>query len=784
MAPSFLSGLLQTKADGGAIARATGSSQGVSFGSIGGLGQAGPWDIDVAVKHGLEKVIWIFRAVDAIAKAQAGIPIMLRRGIDRRQGEVVDDRVLWRLLNFRANSYETSWQWRYRMSGCLLLSQRGAFIEVVKGTDGRPFELHLLPPGQTYPIPHPKTFVKNYRVFRSDYQIDELEPERVIWVKAMPHPTDPYRQMTPLMAAGIDADTDWLARLFNRNFLANDGRPSTLITVHGGVGGLSQSDADEIKRRFSGGPDNAGRTTVVEAEGLDVADLGATPRDTQWGELLNMSKERLLVAFGVPESVAGNASGRTFDNADAEKENFYTDTVVNHCDPIAAALDPLSGDINDDTVFGYDYSVVDVLQRMQARKREEWRQEFQDGLITIDQYKARCGETPWGVPGTQALMLPNGILLGPTPAIQAELDKMHPVAPLAAGPGGAAPGAPSATARAGAIQGARIGNRHLANAVAARALALTGKAAAAVPEVKSDEPVIEVTVIEDEDGKAHPYLGTRHRMEGMIEGVLTGWDDRQESVITERLKHAAFRKGTRHWEGGQQTKALKPVYAVETDRWALELRGSIEAVVRRAVTKELKRSARDMADRGIIGALRDAGKLAGPGARALDEKVLGADRRAVVIDSIVNDVMGIVDQAARNQSNRLADKIALLDESGASMRAIEAEIRKMIGARSPWRKTLATNVTTTAIEAAKLAVYSNAGTVIEKVWRTVDDERVRPTHRIADGQERKIDQPFSVGAARLQFPGQTSPHLEEVVGCRCWADYVVNHDELAKLAAG
>src|SRR5690606_34771773 len=145
--------------------------------------------------------------IDVLAQNQAMLPIRLRKGADRRTGEYVDDQRLWNLLNVKANGYERAWQFRYRLSANLLLSRAGAFVEVVLGRDGRPSQLHLLPANSTYPIPDPLTFVSGYRVHRQDGNVEVLDADRVIWLRLKPHPTDPYSQMTPLMAAGVSIET-------------------------------------------------------------------------------------------------------------------------------------------------------------------------------------------------------------------------------------------------------------------------------------------------------------------------------------------------------------------------------------------------------------------------------------------------------------------------------------------------------------------------------------------------------------------------------------------------
>lgn len=840
MAPSFLSSLVQTKAASaaGVIARATGSSS-VTMGSSGGgtygasLGPVGPWDTDVAIRNGYERVIWIFRAVDVIAMNQAKIGIDLRKGFDRRTGDIIENDRLNRLLNFRANSYETAQQFRYRVSSQALLSRRGVFIEVVPARDGMPAELHILPAGSTEPIPDPKTFVSGYLVRRSDYQVDELTPDQVIWIRLKPHPNDPYAQMTPLVAAGIEADTDFLARIFNRNFLANDGKPGMLITIDGGTAGLNPEDAELIKARFGGGPAFAGQTTVIESQGMAVHDMSATPHDTQWTELLNMSKERLLMAFGVPESVMGNASGRTFDNADAERENFWIDTMMPHCDAIAQGFDPLSGSIDDDTVFGYRYDEVDVLQRVAAARRQEWRDEVVAGLRTIDEYFDACGKEQWNVVGTRVLLW-NNIPIARTPQDQAVADKFVPIgAPQMPPNGGGGAGAPTAAAAGAAAGNAAM--RQFGNQMSARVLALANKAAPAPVQESTDLGYLEAVV-----EKAHPYLGTRHRIEGAVEGVILGWDARQQSVIADRLMHVKSRRGTRHWEGegikgfpknqkckyckdpatkrvihsegmayvptcdahlGKakdaaarclpyggydegnidrvvdvkadepvETKGIDPTYAVEVDRWVSELKDTLEVVIRDAVTNEARTATMDLKSSGVLDRLVSDGKASGQGKGYLRAFQTPQDAEDA-ISGRVADVMAVVDTAARNQSNRVARKIEQMDQSGATVKQIEAEVRKMIGTRSQWRKVLAVNAATSAVEGARAAIYGLAGNYITKTWNTEGDERVRATHHALDHKSLPVTDSFKTGDASLRFPGDPLAPAGEVVNCRCWLEY-------------
>ena len=1167
MARRFLAGLtMETKAGGSterrgdpkAISRAISASPGAM--SLTGMGAVGQWDIDLAVRNGLERVIWIYRCTDVIAQNQARITIHQKqqRPQNRGQGKIIDNPELWRLLNFRPNTYESSFMFRYRLSVLLLLARRGAFIEIVPGKGGKgaaPAELHLLPPGRTEPIPDPKKFVGGYKITRQD-GIDELPPERVIWLRLKPHPTDPYAQMTPLVAAGIEADTDFLARTFNRNFLANDGRPGSLIVVDGGPAGISDEDAALLKQRYGMGPAYAGLTTIVEAMGITAQDMSSTPRDTQWQELMATSKERLLLAFGVPESVMGNASGRclrqsewvrlsdgtrrrardlvgedfelltstpdgivpvpawatwektetiyrvitshgrtlevngkhplyasksggtpgwvatsdltdehfvavpsvfphepssdlsvdeafvlgalvgdgsissdrghvalttpegefadtfvtavknlgdvvtrregrtvtewhvkakhdhlrdenghchcrtcldrdamnarnrragignkavgrpvlltgvkalirkvglsgttsktkfipnevfgatneaqasflgglyaadgyilkneigltlcnyelikdvqelllrlgvsshlsskrsvssslpqggtyigsywhlsiadrnnilmfgkqvavpgkqekldalverkaasftvsgwrekdlnpglrwehvrtvekvgrdrtvgiavpvehtylgtfwehnTFDNADAERENFWNDTMLTHCDAIGTGLDPLTGDDNDDTILAFNYDEVDVLQRVKRTQREEWRTELSAGGITLNEYRKRNGQPEIDSPGARAYYLPNGVVVAERQDEQEEMAKLTVL--------GAQPVDPAAAAQQGALegatQGAASGNRELGNMLAAR-IAQMGKGYVPKMLERKTQPTPEQVVIEAEVVEpVHPYEGTRNRVEGQVEGALILWDQTQSRVVSDRLGHVKCRRGTRHWDGEEvATKALDADYAADLNEWAESLAQGIEQAVGGAVRREYRREVANIKATGVL--------------QVLDGNPYSAIAQQKAVDAILKNATGLAREAAKNQVTRIRTRIKELDQEGASLADIKSEVQSLISGRSEWRKTLSTQITTQALEAARAAAHAPVSGLYTKTWNTVGDNHVRGSHRQVNRKTIPVPDKFSVGVSKLMFPGDPTGAVEDVINCRCFLSYRID----------
>ena len=172
------------------------------------------WDIERAYREGIQKVTWVFRCIDAIAGNQARLPVVLRKDNDQRGEIVKTDRPILELMNSKTNIGENSFVFRYRLSAQLLMSSRGAFIEKVRGRDGRIIGLHLLPPQHTAPIPDPKKFVSGYEVDLRNGTKLTLKPEDVCWVRR-PHPLDPYLSITPMESAGIAIELENLSKLYN-----------------------------------------------------------------------------------------------------------------------------------------------------------------------------------------------------------------------------------------------------------------------------------------------------------------------------------------------------------------------------------------------------------------------------------------------------------------------------------------------------------------------------------------------------------------------------------------
>lgn len=457
------------------------------------------WNTSRAVKEGYQYNPYVFRAVEVIAQNALARRLVLRRD-DPDDGPIVTvdeldsyQRRLLRVLNRKTNTWEVAPIFRHRLVAQYLLSSRGVFVEVIRNRSGSLWGLMLLDPDMVEIMP---TYQRDADGQQTDRVINPIgafrvhtnaagqgswedrppydpelssdeQPSGVLWIRS-PHPTLFARGMSPVEAAALSIDLDRYARLYNRRFMEQDGRPGGILAVKGNI---SDATAKRLQSRFTGGPEVAGRTTVIEADDMAWQDTSGHPRDTQWGDTMDRMKRDITIAFGVPESVLGDASGRTFDNADAEYAGFWEHTMQPLLRMLDAQLDVLTeGGYEDDLYLQHDVSDVWVLGRHRRTEEDRALARQAQGVDTIDDVREIAGKPRLNVPATRVLLLPPGkVIVGDgTEATDADTVAKLPMM------GMPQPADPEVEARSGARQGSALGARLADNNVSAyRELAST-----------------------------------------------------------------------------------------------------------------------------------------------------------------------------------------------------------------------------------------------------------------------------------------------------------------------
>lgn len=714
------------------------------------------------MQEGMERVTWVFRAVDAIASNAARVPMVMRRD-DSKTGEEVTDHPLYPIYNSKANVGEDSFVFRYRLSTQLLLSKRGVFVEVVRNNGGEVSALVLLPPDQVEPIPHPKNFVSGYELKMPNERPKKLKAEDVVWIRK-PHPFDPYKAITPMEAAGLAIETDFLAKIYNRNFMVNDGRPGGLVVVKGE---MTEDDKEELRSRFRGSVQSAGRVSVIASEdGADYVDTAITPRDAQYSDTRKQMKEEILIAFGVPESVLANAAGRTFDNADQERLIFWMETMIPHLELIARPLDVLDGD--EKVLTAHDTSGIDVIQRAEIRRREFLLKEVDSGAACADEYRVETGRKEIEDGSGKRIYMPRAKI-----AVGTVDGSILPPDPLAK-PVGRPPSTDTDLPDNVADQGTAAGDKPVALAAqhpAGSSLRLLS-AEEEEPEVETasiEEVVTPMIKIGDFEIPEQSFIDFKaatekayDRWDTIVERTMVRYFERQQRVVLDKLQSQKMRRIVQKFE--QWTDSAKVRAAEEKKDWRmfeppgnLSYKVLVDTIYDEKVWNDQLAEDMDPLLGGIISEFGEEVQEQIGGEFAMDNpKVI--ERRSIHLQTLL-----LVNLTTKRYIERaLYDGLVsaqTVDDMAENMRGI---FEKAIEDRS---RIIAINQT---VAAAGLGKYMAAilADGAKKTWVTMEDKRVRETHVEVNGTTEEIYEKFSVGGGML-YPGDPAGGAEEVVNCRC-----------------
>lgn len=147
------------------------------------------------------------------------------------------------------------------------------------------------------------------------------------------------------------------------------------------------------------------------------------------------------------------------------------------------------------------------------------------------------------------------------------------------------------------------------------------------------------------------------------------------------------------------------------------------------------------------------------------DTVFWEQRKAAVatqLDEIL-DPLGPPGSAAREAARANDPRVrALQVQNATATRRLDAE-------KSFWQTRadrIARTETTGAYNGGSFDAALRTGASVKR-WVAAGDRRVRSSHTRAEGQTVRFQDPFSVGGARLQYPGEVGGPAEETVNCRC-----------------
>ena len=250
----------------------------------------------------------------------------------------------------------------------------------------------------------------------------------------------------------------------------------------------------------------------------------------------------------------------------------------------------------------------------------------------------------------------------------------------------------------------------------------------------------------------------------MMRTAVTGYNQRLAGIVEARMRGPKARKGTRFWSdqvksvsgvrvsgsvatySGVEHKALDATYVLP-DKTVDEIADAVRPVGLRIVADASSHVARSLGRPNT-------------GLAAFDWSMIEA-----AVDSAVEQMLGAAHRQAQEVRRAVLDADSTAEDLDAAINRVSEAVRRGGNWLQIYGRTLATALAGDAAVGAARALG-----VTHMQWLSRRDDRVRPTHRHADGQVRMVGAKYQVGAFRLRFPGDPEVLPEgaaEVLNCRC-----------------
>lgn len=316
------------------------------------------WNADKAVEEGLKVNAWVYSAIGKVASAVASVPLVLeRRAGDNWEPETGHD--IQRLLN-RPNAFMGRQDLNERWAQHMQLAGNALFWLNIVG--GKPVELWPIHPDTIKPVVSRTEFIGAYE-WKQDPSTKRLLQVAEVAHWMFPDPAEPRWGLSPLKAAAGAVDLDQAASRWNRNVLANDGKPPLAVFLNDTLT-LEQvkQAAAFIREQISGGI----RQALVLGGASKVQPLSLNASDLDFLNGRRFSREEIASVFGVPSILLNFGEAATYANLDAAKTMLWEDRVVplldDLCQGLMGALFPFWNLTEDTHRIRADLSGVRALQ--------------------------------------------------------------------------------------------------------------------------------------------------------------------------------------------------------------------------------------------------------------------------------------------------------------------------------------------------------------------------------------------------------------------------------------
>jgi len=570
-------------------------------------------------------------------------------------------------------------------------------------------ELWNLRPDWVKIVPDSQTYIKEY-IYRVPGQKEiKFAPEEIIHF-ADPSPIKEFANRTGqscLRAAQTRIDTEEYATKFQRDFFNNNARlDAVLQTDHPLMPDKLTEIENQWRKKYKGVGKNS-KMAILEA-GLKYVQIATSQKDMDYINGLQATRDDILTAFAVPKPIIAITDDVNRANAETAIAVFLSENIKPKMFDIIETLNQL-------LVVNFDKNLVLDCVDPSPENRELILKEYENGSthgwLTQNEIRAKEGLPP--------------IIGGDDPLVDKKISTM-------VGLEGAIPYKKTILLKQPVFgQNVLAGKGELYRTLRIKELEVDlGKQYKARMKSLSVKKKKEV----EEKRKAHwrTYLADRDRRKNYILSDTRKFFKGQEKRIMESLVEKEYKTNGVYFK-----KYIKRV--LDNIDWAEENK-RLYAVLDPKMLKIVKVSGKAALTRlGIKKPFITEGQIA-----------MWLKNRVEYHSALINETT----------KKKLSKQLYQALENGETLNEIKGRVKETYKVRSGAEAIrIARTETGTVINKASIEAYKQSGIVNKKEWIATMDDRVRPEHAAADGQQVGLNERFAVGGDMKEAPDD--------INCRC-----------------
>lgn len=303
----------------------------------------------------------------------------------------VPDHWLMKLLN-NPNPYMSTfelWEWVHTF----LNTGGSSYWELVRANqnpNSEIIQIYPLRPDRMSIVPDDKSFIARYE-YHVNGQIIEYEPHEILHIK-FPDPLDEFNGLSPIKRIARELGIDNEATDFTQSFFENAAVPYGLLSTDQQI---TDGEANRMRLRwwhwFKG---KMRGMPAVLGQGTNYQQLGMSFKDMEFEQVRSFTETRICAAFGVDPvllpSWVGIKHGGKYSNFQMAKQHLWEETIIPSLRRIESKMTSQLLQ-SEGLVARFDLSAITALQENTNEKHSRIREDYQGGLITLNEARTELG---------------------------------------------------------------------------------------------------------------------------------------------------------------------------------------------------------------------------------------------------------------------------------------------------------------------------------------------------------------------------------------------------------